>query len=171
MPNVDRWANIASIQCVESAANTLTFKKLETGINLFEKRAWVIGRLAFFIGGVSATQFNATGDYLQISLTVSNNMTAICDFSNPSEIDFMLIGREDIGTAATGMFLENPRIRDWWGLPGGGLIVPPNPLYLAVKGTGLVAAATVTVRMFYTTIELKPDEYWELVEARRIISS
>jgi len=56
-------------------------------------------------------------------------------------------------------------------MPGGGLIVPPNPLYLGIKGTGLAAAQAVSCRFWYTTIELTPDEYWELVEARRIISS
>jgi hypothetical protein len=76
-----------------------------------------------------------------------------------------------MGVAAAGMFVMNPYTKDFTSLAGGGILVPPNPLYLAVQGNNLVNAQTVYARLFYTHVELKPDEFWELVEARRIIVS
>ena len=74
------------------------------------------------------------------------------------------------GTPANFAFMDIPIVVDFSTLPGGGIIVPPNPLYLAAKGLGLGAAQSVSVRFWYTNIALKPEEYWELVESRRIIS-
>jgi len=48
-------------------------------------------------------------------------------------------------------------------------LVPPRPIYLAVKATGFASAAIVSCRFEYTTVELKPDDYWELVEAYRLV--
>lgn len=165
----DTFANLAVITVTESAANTLTFKKLETGISLFEKLAWVIHRVEYFFD-VNATQFNATGDALTIALTATDQIAALTA-TNQSCLDICEVLRLDWGTAATESTVLRPWVRDFTDLPGGGIIVPPNPLYLAAKGTSLVAASSTTARLYYTNYQLTPDQYWELVESRRIISS
>lgn len=166
----DKFANQAVIYCIESAANTLTFKKLETGISLFEKMAWLISRVEYFITGMTATAFGATDDQLDVALTTTDQLVAL-SLENNAILDMFSIHRVDLGAAATGGFHVRPITKDFSTLPGGGLICPPNPLYLGIKGTALTGANGCRAKIFYTTYELTPDEYWELVEARRMITS
>ena len=163
----DRYSNIAHIKVVEGGTDTLTYKKLETGVSLFEKVAWIIARIEYYWLGFTLP---ATGDGVIMALTTSNNPVAL----TPEEvaiIDMTKITRIDFGTAANAHVVDYPIIRDFAQLPGGGMIVPPNPLYLAVVGISQAGALTIECRIYYTTIVLKGDEFWELVEARRIISS
>jgi hypothetical protein len=166
----DQFANIAHIQVTESAANTLTYKKLETGISLFEKVAWIIHRVAYYLDGGDFANFGGNGDYLEMGISTSDAPTAP-SFDEASFVDIYRMIRNDFGTAGTGTLWPSPFIRDFTNLPGMGLIVPPNPIYLWVKGTAMSAECVVDARLFYTAKTLRAEEYWELVEARRIISS
>lgn len=168
MASTDKFANQAVITCVETAANTITFKKLETGIAMFEKMAWVISQVEYFVG--SYASFNTTGDYVNFGLATTDQLTSL-SLSNAAIFDFNSIQRLDIGAAASGELLVLPITKDFSSMPGGGIIVPPNPLYLGVMGSGMANAMTVLVKIYYINYQLKADEYWELVEARRIISS
>lgn len=166
----DQFANLAIISVTESAANTLTYKKLETGISLSEKVAWIISRVEFSSGELSPTIFNGSADELRIALTVSNSMATLVG-TDPMVLDFLKITRYDYGTAATAVMSIQPIIKDYTNLPGGGIIVPPQPLYLAAAGVGLTAAVTVVCRIYYTLLPLAVDQYWELIEARRVLAS
>ena len=166
----DTFANYAIIYVAESAANTLTFKKLETGISIHDKMAWIFNRIEYSISQAFSALFNGTGDDLRFGFSVANSWTSATHVEE-SIIDFNKIVREDIGAAASGLYQVSPVIKDFSTLPGGGLMVPPVPLYLWAVGTGLAAAATVTARISYTARAVSIDEYWELVEARRVISS
>lgn len=166
--STDQFVNQAVITCTESAANTLTFKKLETGISLFEKVAWIISRIEYFISGIS--NLNSSGDSLTMAITSTDQITGLA-LTNAAVIDLLYYLRIDYGTAANEVPIAMPFTKDLSTFSGGGLIVPPNPLYLGVVGSGEAAASTVTAKFFYRTLELSPDQYWELVESRRIISS
>lgn len=163
----DKYSNIAHIRVTESAANTLTYRKLETGISLFEKMAWVISRIEYYF---LLFTLPATGDAQIMALTTSNNPAALVP-EEVAVIDMTKVSRMDMGTAATAAIITYPIIRDFAQLPGGGLIVPPNPLYLATMGVSQPNPEIVDCRIYYTTVLLKGDEFWELVEARRIITS
>lgn len=170
MATDDKFANYAIISVVESAANTLTFKKLETGISLNEKVAWILNRVEYVVALVQAAEFNADGDSLYYGLSVSNSFSSPGITEN-TIIDYNAVTRVDLGAAAVGMFIDRVKVKDFSSLPGGGILVPPTPLYLYAKGDSLVSANQVTARLHYTLKTLKVDEYWELVEARRVLSS
>ena len=163
----DVYANVAHIKVTESGANTLTYKKLETGISLFEKMAWVIARIEYYW---LANAMSAAADGLTMAIMTSDNPTDITP-DQVAVIDMTQSVRSDFGTAANGWVFDYPIIRDFSQLPGKGLIVPPNPLYLAARGLSQSAAQVLEARIYYTAVQLKGDEFWELVEARRIISS
>jgi hypothetical protein len=165
----DQFANLAVITVAEAAAGTLAFKKLETGISLFEKLAWIIHRLEYEYD-MNATQFNGTGDSMEMGCCTSDQITTIAS-TNAAVIDRFRCMRADYGAAAASYQFTSPFVKDFTNLPGGGIIIPPNPLYAFVKGTGLAAVAGFTLRIFYTNRPLAADEFWELVEARRIISA
>jgi len=170
MATKDKFPNVATIQVVESAANTLTFKKLETGISLFEKVAWIIHRIEYLVTAGTFTGMASTGDLIEFGLTATDQMASL-SVVNAAMIDYQMRLRFDWGANPDVEMMELPWVIDLSTLPMGGIIVPPNPLYLGVKGTGMGVAATLTAKFFYTTYVLAADDYWELVEARRIISS
>jgi len=169
MPVVEKYSNMAYLTVTESAANTLTFSKLETGIEPFAKRGWIINRVEYF-HTLNVTAFAAANDLLDFGLCVSNS------FSTPAMalneiLDFNEVKRVDIGAAASGDLYTLPFVKDFSTIEGGGILVPPNPLYLWAKGTSLGAAATVSCRFYYVSVDLKADEFWELVELRRMVGT
>lgn len=168
--STDQFANQAIISMVESAANTLTFKKLESGISISDKVAWVINRVEYFSSDFQDTNFNGKDDLALFGLSVSNSWSA-ATLTETTIIDFNAVYRRDFGTAATGLFQTMPIVKDFSQLPGGGILVPPVPLYGWVSSSGVVNAITVVARLWYTLLTLTVDQYWELVEARRIISA
>lgn len=165
----DIYVNQAYIGVTESAMNTLTFSKLETGISIFEKVAWLINRIDYDFD-TSATAFPADGDNFVCGICVSDQLTDT-SLKNSAILDRMITKRADLGTAASGMFVHRPHKQDFSGLPGGGLLVPPNPIYLFAQGTSLPSPMTVAIRIFYVVIQLKAEEFWELVEQRRMIGA
>ena len=165
----DEFANMALITTVESAANTLTFKKLETGISLNEKIAWIINRIEYLISDPFFSNFVQDADSLAFGLSVSGSWATVAlteitilDFNNYNQV---------VATGVGFMRVVQPVVKDYSSLPSGGIIVPPVPLYGWVKGSGLANATTVTARIWYTMLNLSPDQYWQLVEARRVLSS
>ncbi len=166
----DQFANMALIKVTESAANTLTFQKLETGISLTEKVAWVISRIEYNLEGLTSGVFNGDGDYLSWGMSISNAWAAPT-LSETTILDMNTLALNLVGAVTSEWFHHLPFIKDFSTLPGGGLIVPPTPLYLFAKGGGLTAAMVVNARIWYTLLKLSVDQYWELVEARRVLSS
>lgn len=166
----DKFANYAIVAVTESAANTLTFKKLETAISLMDKVAWIISRVEYYINAIDGTQFNTSGDAQYFGLSLSNSFATPL-ITEQTIIDYNNITHLSFGTAATAMFLNKPIVKDFSALPMGGILIPPNPLYLYSVGSGLAAASVTTARIHYLTYELSTEDYWQLVEARRVLSS
>lgn len=151
----------------ESAANTLTFAEIQTAISIFEKVAWVISRIEWFLAAAQLQQMADNGDIAQCAVTASNQITALA-LNNPSVIDLLEIARFQASAVGYNWW-QLPIIRDFSNLPGGGIIVAPRPLYLALKGTTAAAAMTVSARIYFTQMELKADEYLELIDFYRIV--
>jgi hypothetical protein len=164
----DIFANVAHIEVTQSAANTLTFQKLETGVSLFEKLAWVIHRIEYFFEEPYAG-LDAANEEAIVAITTSDQITAL-SLNQPTVIDMLKL-EPDFGDRTGFQHWISPWTRDFASLPSGGLIVPPNPIYLGFDSLGIAQAETCEVRIYYTNFPLAADEFWELVESRRIISS
>jgi hypothetical protein len=156
----DEFANLATITTVESAANTLTFQKLETGISLNEKVAWVINRIEYEIPNYLSADFNLASDGYIFGISVSNTATSMYTSSGLRDgtvLDRVHIERVDFGAAASGGVMSKIWLKDFSTLPGGGLIVPPVPLYGFAQGQSAVSALTVCARIYYTLLQLQVD--------------
>lgn len=163
----DQFANKFYGTVTESAANTLTFAEIPTQVDVFSKKAWILHRIEYYINGAFSALFNATGDKLALALTSSDKITSL-SLSDAGVIDLFELKAEYF-TAAGFLLREEPLIRTFNDMPGGGLIISPRPLYLAVKGESLSGAATVQCRGYFTGIDLNADEYLELVDFYRIV--
>ena len=162
----DKYVNTAFAQVTESAANTLTFDQIQTGIALMQKVAWKIERIEWYWG--SKHLLVADDDYLQAALVTSNQMTGIA-LSDPAVVDLMEWHVDIQGTAASAQQYVIPEHREFTALSGGGLLIPANPLFICAEGSSLGVATTVSCRIRYTLIELKADEYWQLLEGTRFV--
>lgn len=169
----ESFANMATITVTESAASTLTFKKLETGQSILDKVAWIIHRIEYYFTPL-ATLFDGTGDNLCVGISTTNvrssNLTTEA-YTDPTNIDLIKIFRADFGAAAAGSLVSIPVVRDFSALPSGGLIIPPAPVYGFAQGSGLAAASTAIMKIWWTSLELTTDDYWQLVEARRLMTA
>lgn len=167
----DSFANIAFLTATESAAGTLTFAKIDMASPMMgEKYALVIHRAESIMSNIHS-QFNSTADTAYWALTVSDRLTSIQDLSQPEILFMDSLLRADFGAAASGLLVERPILHDFTSLPGGGLLVPADRLSLGVYGSGLAAALTVSMRVYYTVMPLATDQYWELIEARRVMTT
>lgn len=168
MPDIkDVFVNQAYLKVIESSANTLTFNQLLTNVSIHEKVGWVISRIDYeFL--MAPANFAAEGDGIKFGISVSDQLAAVSQ-EYSGVLDYNSFYRRDYGTAASTIIDKNPRTKSFADLPGGGLLVPPNPLFIFVEGVALTSPITVEARMFYTQRSLKVEDFWELVEMRRMI--
>lgn len=166
---IDIYANVAALDVTESGANTYTQTKFAFPFSIMDKMGLLIQRLEYEFLSLG-TVLAASGQQIMAGITIAA-ISSLSDVANPALVDGMRLTRIDQGTAGSAVILNQPYIKDFSNLPGGGILVAPNPLYLAIQGLSAAAAGRVRCRMFYTYMELATDEYWQLVESRRIISS
>jgi len=165
----DLYANKFFGQATESAANTLTFNELQTHVSVFEKQAWVLSRLEWYVPTATIALLIATADTLEVALTSSDQITHL-GLDNPSVIDVHRMGIMAPSDVTAFVRADMPIIRDWTNLPGGGLIIAPRPLFVGIQGVSLTAAATIHCRGYFRQMTLNAEEYIELIDFYRIVS-
>lgn len=165
----DVFSNIAHAAVTQAVINTLTFSEISTGISVHEKIAWLIARISWYPLITAYQEFSVAGDSLTMALVLSNKVTDIGDLSDPAIVDSHTLFAGVHGTPANAIFHQLPEIVDFTDLPGGGLIITPKPIYVAINTTTFAAVTTVKCRIHYTTKVLTTDEFWELVQASRIV--
>ena len=166
---IDKYANLAAVHPVEAVAGTAKWEKYAFPFSIMDKMGLLITRIEYLF--LSLTNLNSSGDSLEVALSVDSKITDFQDYTNPALVDSAYISRMDLGAAASGVFIVSPIIKDFSDLPGGGLLVAPNPLYGGVKSSGAAGVMCAWVRLFYTYMELGAEDYWQLVESRRVITS
>jgi len=165
----DIYAQFAALNVEEAVANAGVYVKFAFPFSIMDKMALLINRIEYILRANSA--YNSSGDSMVAGISVGTNLADVEDVTNPLIVDSVKRTRIDQGTPATCLYLTDPFIKDFSDLPGGGILIAPNPLYAFVKGAGLGAVAACGIRLYYTYRELGTDEYWQLVESRRVITS
>jgi len=165
----DTFANLAAVHPVESAAGTAAYAKFAFPFSIMDKMALIISRIEYFWEFMS--RLDTTEDYFLTGIAVSNAVVDLTNQADPSVVDSARYVRNDFGTAGSAELEYMPYVKDFSALPGGGILVAPNPLYAFGVSNGASGVMGAWVRMYYTYIEMNADEYWQLVESRRIISS
>lgn len=166
----DSYANIAALSVSESVAGTLSTAKFNFPFSIMDKMAILISRIEYLFDTTLA-QLNSSGDRVVAALLASNSVVNIDNQADPLIVDNYRAMRLDLGAAASGNIHLLPAVKDFSALPGGGILVAPAPLYGAVQSFGAGGVLSVWIKLFYTYMELSTDDYWQLVESRRIISS
>lgn len=166
---LDTYANIAAISVVESSATTQTAAKFAFPFSIMDKMAILVSRIEYWWQFPS--RLVGADDYVIAALSASATIIDLSNQADPLIIDSARLYRMDAGTAATATYLSMPFVKDFSDLPGGGILMAPSPLYAMVQSYSTSNPLGVWMRLYYTYMEMATDEYWQLVESRRIISS
>lgn len=102
-----------------------------------------------------------------VALTISNLMSSI-HYRYP-EVLQVLDKFLSYSTAVGRIWDKSIERLDWTNLPGGGILIPADRLYLAAQCDDVDAVVTITSRIWYTVVELTAQDYLELVEQRTIL--
>ena len=165
----DKYANQGFVRVVP-ALNVLSFAELATFVSVFEKKAFLISRIEYFFPVGVLQALDAETDYVQFGLSTSDNFAGV-DLSVPTIFDFNMLVVVLQAAGVSSHILQQPFIKDLSTLPGGGSLVPCRPIFLWIVTAGLAAAGEVSARIYFTVVDLKAEEYWELVEATRLVGA
>lgn len=167
---VDKYANMAYLAVLETAPATLTFAKLQIATQslMDVKYGLLINRLDIEFS--SWAYFNSTADGVSVGLTVSDGISDL-SLERPEVLVVQTWGRLDYGAAATGQIVTSPVTRDFSTMPGTGILVPADRLFIGILDVGASSACRAWMRLYYTTVELTTEDYWQLVESRSMIST
>lgn len=155
---------------VESAANTLTFEKIDSGVSVTDRVGWILERMEIHLPLAVPLLFNSSGDGLEVGLS-SNGTLSTLALDNPSIKALFAYERFDFGTAANAVFTLNVIQVDYSSMSGGGILMLPNPLYGFIQGTGLSAAASANLKCWFKAYELTDSDYFNLVQSAQLILS
>ena len=162
---IDQFANKAYQRVTMSAANTLTFEEVNFAAGIFQRIALVIHRVIFQPGNALWNSLVASTDVAQVALTVSNGITDIAMTHAEIIARMEWVGYAN-GTPASGAVVRGDHLIDFSAFPGGGMIVPASPLYVAMATSGMGAAMNCDVEIDFTFTELADADYIELIQSR-----
>lgn len=164
--NTDKFVNLLTDTVTMSAANTITFKEINIGLNIFDKVGLLLTRIEYDPAAASLQDLDTDGDYLVMGITSSQTIATL-SMLNQEVIDQTSLLRLDAGAAANYNIFARPFVHDFSTMPGGGLLIPPKPLYVAASSGGMTVAAVLYVRLYFIIYKLNDSEYLELLETRR----
>lgn len=164
----DKWAQIGYIQVVESAANTLTFNGLSVFSNILTPQGLIIHDIEYNVSVADWTLLVAALDEIAFGMGGDDGMTAVA-LDDAQIYDYNSLHLQVFGTPANAVFSQSPIVRTFDHLPGGGLLVPADRIYMFVRGASLASAVTMECRFHFTLVDLSAQEYIELAQALRVL--
>lgn len=162
----DQFSNLIVSDLTMTAINTISFLEINVGLNIFDKVGLIVERCEYTPSGATLSDLDTDADAVSMGL-VSSNAIANMDPDQSEIIDVVTIQRHDMGAAASGWLHRNPIINDFSTMGGGGLLIPPKPLYVAMASGGMTVVGRVFLRLFFRILKLESDQYLELLETRR----
>ena len=157
----DRYANIMSGAVQMSAANTITFLAINTGVGLQSKQGMLIDQIDYYPTGAAIAEMTTAVDNLQFALTVSNGVTNLFDFTDRRVVHSSILLRADFGTAAAAELVKLPIVNQFF--PP--LIVAEPTLYFAADTVGLASAALIRFRVYFRFIDLTDRNILEIAQS------
>jgi len=160
--NEDRYTNLASGIVTETAAGTMTFTELVTGVSLGVGVGMLIDQIDYEFSDSTIADLVAAGDRVAAGWFTSNSPDAINLDDRRLIHKHGLFVEPVIGTAASGgKPYQQPVVYQFF--PP--MIIAAPRIYLGIKSTSLAAAAVIISRLYFRYIDLDTREYLELAEA------
>ncbi len=160
----DLFSNRALEDITMSAINTLTFKKVNFAVGVFQGVALILHQVKYHF--LSSVMLEFVGsDEMQVGLTVSDRVDDLV-MDSIEVIDSHELVAVEHGVPANATLYKTPIVSDFTGLPGGGMLLPANPIFLAMMTLGFAAVGRAQVELIFTFKELSDKDYIELMQSR-----
>jgi hypothetical protein len=164
----DQYAQIGYLEATETAANTLTFANLSVFSNVMSNQAMILHRVEYYLPIATLQLLTAASDRIRFGLAGSDSMTT------PTIDDAEVYNYQEecylaLGTPGTGIIRPMVVETSFNELPGGGLIVPADRIFLFVMGQSLGSAASIQCRWYFTLKQLGASDYLELAQSMRVL--
>jgi len=156
----DKFVNRALASVSITAANSEKFEQIRFGVGTFQGIALLLHRVNWFISSGTFPDLQADTDELFMAITTRDDLTSAI----PSQ-QSVICAKHIVAQGATIENVVMPLVSDFTAFPGGGKLVPANPLFLMVDSVGFVNLPTVYVEMYFTFIQLSDKESIELLQS------
>jgi hypothetical protein len=169
---MDIYSNIVAVQALQTVIDAYTTAEVQIGVSLFDKVGLLLHKVEYDLWVSSMAQLRDVSNLYQVGLVSSTNVNG-GNFTmlNPDVIDtLILIPVQDEAPTARIVY-QSPVTRDFTGLPGGGILIAPRPLYVALDTNGFSAVAATIARITFSLVSLSDAEYLELLQTRRGFST
>lgn len=168
----DQYPQFMRMFVTQSAANTLTFAKVGLSTPLFEYAGLLLSRIEYYFFASGQDLMTTSQDDIDLAVTGSDTISDL-GVERPEVYDKIRLQRFDAGAAANNVvsFQYMPEVHEFTGFPSGGILVPLQDIYLGIDSSGLASATSGAVRLYYQTIELKAEDYIELAQRLRVLST
>jgi len=162
----DRFANIASGEVTMSAANTITFTEILTGISLGVGVGILIDEIDYYPSSAALRELVGNADSIAMGWTTSNAVSDLVDAADRRVIHSINLVASIVGAVVSLHVLKVPFVHQFF---------PPTifaspRIYLGTNTGGFGAAALVRSRLYYRFIELNAQEYLEIAETFQLTS-
>jgi hypothetical protein len=118
-----------------------------------------------FSAGLTLTDL----DFFAYGLRADSSLVAP-DITDPAVIDVHYYNYYVVGTITARNSVHDRDVTDFTAMPSGGLIVAPTSLYAYLVNGLTGITVTLSVRVWFTLVDLSTEDYWQLVESRRKIT-
>jgi hypothetical protein len=156
---LDQYSNRALMYVQMTAANTITFEQVNFAVGTFQGIGLILNRIEMHPNVAAYRELVANTDSMSLAMTTRD------DLANLEPANQAVIASETlVGMGAAVEIQQVPLVFDYTQLPGGGLILPANPLYVGLNTAGFAAAATARFVIFYQFRQLTDKEYLEIIQ-------
>ncbi len=161
----DVFVNRAIQRLTQSAPNVLTFQQVNFAVGAFQGIALLIHRVKYHVGATAFEELLVAADSWKIGLTVSANISDIA-MTHIEVIDVQERTAGGAGILNDFAVFDQVLVEDFGDLPGGGMLIPANPVHLACSSAGLTTGIVADVEILFTFKELVDADYIELIQSR-----
>jgi hypothetical protein len=166
----DRFDQFMFLSVTMSAANTLTFSEVAIGGAVFEYAGLIFTRIEYYPAADLFDDLASSTDTVDIALTGSNGLADL-SVDQAQLYDRLSLNAAAFGTPANVIQHALPFVHDFSTMPGGGLMVPAQTLYIGMVTAGFGAATSASVRAYYHIEKLTAADFVELVQRYRILTT
>ena len=164
--DTDKYVNILAQRMTQAAANTLEFTEIDIGLSLFDRVGLKVQRLEYELSSATYGMFDSDGDIVEVGLSSSNQISSLSFDQRALVHKCVIVDTQQAGNIGNWLF-STPFVFDFSTLGGGGLLIPPKPLYGAINSASIATTVEGFVRIFFTIEKLTDADYLELVESYR----
>jgi len=168
----DRFPQFMKLKVTQSSANTLTFSQISLGGPVFQYAGIIINRIEYSITAATLELMTVTEDFCQLAITGSDSIATL-GTDQPEVYDEFYITKLDQGAIANNSpkLIVRNWVKDYSTFPEGGCLVPLQDIYLAMASGGLASPGVAGARLWYQIIELTAQDYIEIAQRLRVLST